>query len=58
MIRHRFEWADEYFAASVSDLMLNRVRTDIENQEEHHKKVTFMQEYPELTKRYGFGLQG
>ena len=37
--RHRFEWADEYFAASVSDSMLNRVRTYIENQEEHHKKV-------------------
>ena len=58
LIRHRFEWADEYFAASVSESMLDRVRTYIENQEEHHEKVTFMQEYQELTKRYGFGLQG
>lgn len=58
LIRHKFEWADEYFAASVSESMLDRVRTYIENQEEHHKKVTFMQEYQELTKRYGFGLQG
>lgn len=53
LIRHKFEWADEYFAASVSESMLDRVRTYIENQEEHHKKVTFMQEYQELTKSFG-----
>ena len=53
LIRHKFEWADEYFAASMSESMLDRVRTYIENQEEHHKKVTFMQEYQELTKSFG-----
>ena len=53
LITHKFEWADEYFAASVSESMLDRVRTYIENQEEHHKKVTFMQEYQELTKSFG-----
>ena len=56
LIKHKFEWADEYFAVSVSESMLDRVRAYIENQEEHHKKVTFMQEYQELIKRHGLGL--
>jgi REP element-mobilizing transposase RayT len=32
----KFEWADEYYAASVSDSALNRVRAYIDRQEEHH----------------------
>ena len=32
----KFEWADEYYAASVSDSALNRVRAYIDCQEEHH----------------------
>jgi putative transposase len=40
-----FEWADEYFAASVSDSRVSYVREYIRNQEEHHRKVTFDEEY-------------
>jgi REP element-mobilizing transposase RayT len=44
----KFEWADEYFAVSVSESMLDKVRAYIDRQEEHHKKITFTQEYEEF----------
>lgn len=50
-----FEWADEYFAVSVSESALNKVREYIKNQEEHHSKVTFMEEYNKFIKAYKFG---
>lgn len=37
----KFEWQDEYFAVSVSESVLNRVREYIKNQEEHHRKKLF-----------------
>ncbi len=54
----KFEWADEYFAVSVSESMLDKVRAYIDNQEEHHKKATFMQEYEEFIKKYSFKNHG
>ena len=54
----KFEWADEYFAVSVSESMLDKVRTYIDGQEEHHKKVNFAQEYDEFMKKYKFQNQG
>ncbi|MFH6983083.1 IS200/IS605 family transposase [Marinoscillum luteum] len=50
----KFEWQEEYFAASVSESMLNRVRTYIRNQEEHHRKKSFQDEYNDFMIRYGF----
>lgn len=47
--KRKFEWADEYYASSVSELLLNSVRAYIDRQEVHHKKKTFQQEYEELT---------
>ena len=58
LIRHKFEWADEYFAVSVSESMLSRVRTYIENQEEHHKKISFELEYQKFISKYGFRMPG
>ena len=49
-----FEWADEYYAVSVSESQLDKVRDYIKNQEEHHKKKTFAQECDEIIRRYGF----
>ena len=46
----KLEWADEYYAASVSESQLQKVRNYIINQEEHHKKVTFQKEYDEFIK--------
>jgi len=52
--KSKFEWADEYFAVSVSESMLPNVRAYIAKQEEHHKKVTFEMEYQEFIKKYHF----
>lgn len=50
----RFEWQDEYFAISVSESIVDRVREYIKRQEEHHQKKTYAQEYDELITKYGF----
>jgi len=41
----RFEWADEYFAGSVSDSRVKFVRDYIRNQQIHHQKTSFEDEY-------------
>jgi putative transposase len=51
-----FEWQDEYFAVSVSESGVNAVREYIKNQETHHAKKTFQQEYDEFMIKYGFAL--
>jgi REP element-mobilizing transposase RayT len=48
-----FEWQDGYGAFTVSVSMLETVRHYIANQEEHHRKKTFQEEYVELLKRNG-----
>ena len=50
----KFEWQDEYFAVSVSESVIDKVRNYIKNQEEHHSKKTFQQEYDEFILKYGF----
>ena len=52
----RFGWQDQYFAVSVSESGINRVRDYIKKQEEHHKKKTFQQEYEEFMQKYGFKI--
>ena len=52
----KFEWQDEYFAIGVSDDKIQIVRDYIANQEEHHKKTTFSQEYDKFIERYGFDI--
>jgi len=54
IIKTRFEWTDEYFAVSVSESDVNQVREYIKNQEEHHKKKTWQEEYTEFMEKYGF----
>ncbi len=54
LINDRFGWQDEYFAVSVSESMVERVRNYIRNQESHHKKVSFTDEYNELMDKFGF----
>ncbi len=52
----KFEWQDDYFAVSVGESGIDKVRDYIKNQEEHHTKKTFQQEYDEFMKRHGFEL--
>ena len=49
-----FGWQDEYFAVSVSESHSDVVNNYISNQEEHHRKKTFQQEYDEFIKNYKF----
>jgi putative transposase len=44
----KFEWQDEYFAASVSESVVDQVRNYIKNQEKHHRVETFQEEYEEF----------
>ena len=50
----KFEWADEYYAVSISESQLQKVKDYIENQQEHHKKKTFKEECDEFLKKYRF----
>jgi REP element-mobilizing transposase RayT len=54
LIDQKFEWQDEYIGLSVSESAIDNVRRYIANQEEHHRKKTFMQEYNEFLKAHGF----
>jgi REP element-mobilizing transposase RayT len=47
-------WQDKYFAVSISESQVDGVRDYIKNQEEHHSKKTFQQEYDEFISKYGF----
>jgi len=48
-----FHWQSGYGAFSVSPSMAERVRRYILNQEEHHRKVTFQDEFRAFLKRHG-----
>lgn len=50
----KLEWQNDYFAVSVSQSMLDTVRAYIDNQEHHHSKKTFTEEYDSFVKRYFF----
>ena len=50
----KFEWQDDYFAVSVSESTVNQVRDYIKNQESHHKKKSFNDEYQEFIRKYKF----
>ena len=50
----KFEWQDEYFAISVSESIVDKVRDYIKNQEEHHSKQSYKEEYDLLIERCGF----
>ena len=59
LFQHKLNWADEYYAVSVSESMIDIVREYIKNQEEHHKKKTFAEECEEFMTKYGFSkMQG
>ena len=49
-----FEWQDEYFAVSVSESGVDAVREYIKNQERHHARKTFQEEYEDFISKYGF----
>ena len=54
LTRFKFEWAVEYFAISVNISQIPKVREYIRTQEEHHKRMTWEEEYEIFLKDYGF----
>ena len=54
ILKEKFEWQDEYFAVSVSESNVDKVRNYIKNQEDHHSRKTWENEYNELIEKYGF----
>jgi putative transposase len=54
IINQKFEWQNEYFAVSVSESMIDKVRNYIKNQESHHHKKTFQEEYNDFIVAYDF----
>ena len=54
LCKTKFEWQDEYFAVSVSESVIEKVRKYIANQEEHHRDTSFDEEFEEFMSRAGF----
>lgn len=54
LTKEKFSWQEEYFAVSVSESKIEKVRTYIKNQNIHHHKKTFEEEYQEFIKIYNF----
>ena len=50
----KFQWQDDYFAISVSPSHVERVRKYIQNQDEHHREITWEEEAEIFMKKYGF----
>lgn len=56
-IQEKFAWQTGYAAYSISESVVEKVFQYIQNQKQHHKKVTFQQEYDDFLKVYGFQNQ-
>jgi hypothetical protein len=54
LIKTKFEWQNEFIALSVSEQLVPKVRKYIRNQEAHHKKTSFKEEYDIFIEKYGF----
>lgn len=54
LIQNEFHWSKKYFAVSVSESVIPRVREYIRRQEEHHKRITFEDEYKLFISKHGF----
>jgi len=52
--RFKLNWQKEYFAVSVSESQVGKVKNYILTQEEHHKKKTWEDEYREFIEKYDF----
>ena len=54
LTKYKFGWAVEYFAVSVSESQVPKVREYIKNQVEHHRIKTWDKEFNEFLTEYGF----
>ena len=54
LCKTKFGWQDEYFAVSVSEANVPAVRKYIANQDEHHRRKSFSEEFEGFMRRAGF----
>jgi REP element-mobilizing transposase RayT len=54
LTKMKFAWQDEYFVVSVNEDTLPSVRRYIAKQEDHHKTISFEDEFEGFLKRAGF----
>lgn len=54
ILKYKFSWQDDYFAASVSHSHVDKVRAYIKNQDIHHRKMTRDKEIESFINKYGF----
>jgi putative transposase len=53
LTNRRFSWQEGYGAFSYSRSHIDNVVKYIHNQQEHHKKITFMEEYKSILEKSG-----
>jgi putative transposase len=56
IIKPKFSWQRGYGAFSISSSHLEAVKNYIKNQDEHHKKVSFIDEYKKILTKYGYSI--
>jgi len=56
-LNHRFNWQTGGGIFSVSHRNVPELISYIENQKEHHKKLSFREEYLELLNHYGITFE-
>ena len=56
LLRGKFSWQRGYAALSVSPSHVERLKLYINNQDEHHRRKTFAEEYQSILKKYGFSV--
>jgi len=52
LTKQEFQWQKGYGAFTVSYSQIESVRSYIKNQQEHHRKLTFKEEYEALLRRH------
>ena len=52
LIKDRFEWQEGYGAFSYSKSQVSKVIAYIQNQETHHRKITFVEEYKKFLEKF------
>lgn len=50
----RFSWQHEYFVVGVSESVLDKTRDYIRDQEKHHARRSFDDEFQQMLDKYGF----
>lgn len=56
LLNAKFAWQVGYGAFSVSESNVGKVENYIHRQEEHHRRMTFQEEYDRFIQKYGLGV--